>query len=186
VEGDHLPFGDADGDVQAGCPAGDNVGPGRAVRERADARDRHERWTELSPSLPAASRATALWAPRMSDTGASRGFVPSRERKRSAARLAWSASPRLSPAGVLFTMAPWNGPLVRGMPSRHYTLWALASRPARVTWPVCPAERGDVVPHPPQRRQLVGDAEVALGDPRGAQTAESAEPVVDRDDDHGV
>jgi hypothetical protein len=46
------------------------------------------------------------------------------------------------------------------------------------------AECGDVVAYPLQGRELVGKAEVAPGDPRRAQVAEHAEPVVGRDDDY--
>ena len=83
-----------------------------------------------------------------------------------------SAVPNIVPRHVAITM-DGNG------------RWAAARGLARYRHRVrVAAECGDVVAYPPQGRELVGKAEVAPGDPRRAQVAEHAEPVVDRDDDY--
>jgi hypothetical protein len=65
------------------------------------------------------------------------------------------------------------------------TLIPPADSPKMVTFPLSPAERGDVVPHPFQRGDLVEQAEV--GHPVvEEQESVDAQPVVDGDQHHAV
>ena len=113
----------------------------------------------------------------------------SRAPSRSANRFANSAAisfDRTRPDAGLSEIARANRPSAAGTANNVAVMHAPALSPKMVTLPGSPPNSRDVVPHPLQRQHQIAQVQVAVdGDVRcrqrrQVQTAQRAEPVVDR------